>query len=157
VLGRALAHQSDVGWRAFSLKRKLRVKLVRTLRGIAANARALVSIPRKLLGGIALTTLLHIAARALVLPLLLNAMLDSRRVMPLAAWSLALIYSGGLVPAPGSGGSIEVGFAVLLRNLVLATALLPVLFWWRNYGSYLSGAIGGVTLLLQRPKPTPPT
>jgi uncharacterized membrane protein YbhN (UPF0104 family) len=96
-----------------------------------------------------LASVVHVAARALVLPALVygaRAGLPATKaaVAPLVLWPLALQYGGVVAPAPGGGGFIEAAFGATLRRAIPARIFGASLIWWRVYTFYAYVLLGGV-------------
>lgn len=101
-------------------------------------------------------TLSHMAARVLVLAALIQGWtgIPEGGLTALILWPFALLYLGTLLPPPGGGGVLEVGFASALDG-VLSSAVLPAaLLWWRFYTYYLPAMVGGLVLMSGRRKRT---
>jgi hypothetical protein len=94
-------------------------------------------------------SVVHIAARALVLPALVYGArvgLPATReaLAPLVVWPTALQYGGVVSPAPGGGGIIEAVFSKTLRRAVPAQIFGASLIWWRFYTFYAYVLLGAV-------------
>lgn len=116
------------------------------------NARRLRSLPLSAILVASASTLLHIAARILVLVAILALWLGvpESGLMELILWPFGLLYLGTLLPPPGGGGVLELGFAAALDGTLGAEILPAALFWWRIYTFYLTAALGGLVLMLTR-------
>lgn len=102
--------------------------------------------------GVLVSTLTHMAARVLVLAALILGWtgIPEGGLTALILWPFALLYLGTLLPPPGGGGVLEVGFASALDG-VLSSAVLPAaLLWWRFYTYYLPAMVGGLVLMSGR-------
>lgn len=99
-----------------------------------------------------LATVTHMAARVLILLALVAGWtgLPETGAGSLVLWPFGLLYLGSLLPPPGGGGVLEVGFAAALDGILPAAVLPTALLWWRVYTFYLPAALGGVILLRGR-------
>jgi hypothetical protein len=93
---------------------------------------------------LALSTL-HIVCRLALLPALLSDSLSASLVIPAVAWPLLLLYAGALVPIPGGGGAVELGFAGSIGEM-LGPAAGAALLWWRVYTFHALVLAGGIVL-----------
>lgn len=100
-------------------------------------------------------TVVHIAARVSVLPLLVlpladlgAAALPGGTVPELVVRPFFVLYATALLPPPGGGGGVEMVFAAVLGGLLAPAVLAATLVWWRVYTFYLSAALGGLALFL---------
>lgn len=84
----------------------------------------------------------HVALRLVVLPALVLPAAPDAHLAPLVLWPLALQYGGGMAPAPGGGGMIEVAFRHTLAPTIPAAVLGASMVWWRFYTFYLYVALG---------------
>jgi hypothetical protein len=94
-------------------------------------------------------SVVHIAARALVLPALVygaRAGLPATRdaIAPLVVWPLALQYGAVVAPVPGGGGFVEAAFGKTLRGAIPARVFGASLIWWRFYTFYAYVLLGAV-------------
>jgi len=125
-----------------------------TTRDFRRQVARLKEVPARFIAGILGMTLLHMAARLVILPAL---------VLPLAAVSTEsvaltdlvlrpffVLYATALLPPPGGGGGVELTFATLLEGVLDGPTLAATLIWWRVYTFYLSAALGGIFLFLPR-------
>lgn len=96
-------------------------------------------------------SMVHVALRLAVLPVLMFASGVHAPLTPLVVWPFLLLYGGALAPAPGGGGAVEFGFALGLRKVLDPAELAGALVWWRFYSFYLyliAGAIvAGATVV----------
>lgn len=101
---------------------------------------------------VALATVVHMAGRVLVLAGLVAGWAEAAPTSwaALVLWPFGLLYLGSLLPPPGGGGALEVGFAAALGGALPAVALPAALLWWRIYTFYLPAVLGGVVLMLGR-------
>jgi uncharacterized membrane protein YbhN (UPF0104 family) len=98
--------------------------------------------------GVTTLTAAHIAGRLLVLPVLVLAVAPGLPLAPLLAWPFFLLYAGAIVPAPGGGGAVELGFTAGLDSTLPLAQLAGLLIWWRWYTYYLGVTLGGLCLAL---------
>lgn len=131
-----------------------------SLRALAATledrAKALRHLPGKHLAGAFATTMLHIGARAAVLPALLGpAVSGTGGLLGMLGVTLSprsvlvplfLLYGTALLPPPGGGGSVEAAFALLLSDSIGEFEVGATVVWWRLYTFYLSAMLGGLLL-----------
>lgn len=93
-------------------------------------------------------TLLHMAARVSVLATLVPGSVLRSHPGAVLAWPLLLLYGGALVPLPGGGGLLELGFAAGLGGVLPRSSLAGILVWWRIYTFYLPALAGGGVWIL---------
>jgi hypothetical protein len=94
-----------------------------------------------------LASVVHVAARVLVLPGLVYgagalAAPTRQALAPLVLWPLALTYGGVVAPVPGGGGAIEALFAATLAGSIPARIFGASLIWWRVYTFYAYVVLG---------------
>jgi glycosyltransferase 2 family protein len=89
-------------------------------------------------------SILHVALRLAILPVILFAFNTEVELAPILLWPLALFYGGGAAPAPGGGGLIEVGFKAALDSVIPAALFGASLIWWRFYSFYIYVLLGAV-------------
>lgn len=120
------------------------------IRTIAADFREAAGALRRMrrihLALLALATLGHIAARLLILPVLVGPGAALANPEPLVAWPFFLLYGGRLIPAPGGAGLVETGFAATLGGHVPDGQLGSLAFWWRFYTFHLAAIAGWIVL-----------
>lgn len=124
-----------------SLRRKRIV--LRTAHAFSRHVRGLLAIRGRIALLIALGTVIHIVARASILPIVLADNLNWSNAGAVITWPLAIQYGGVIVPVPSGGGTLEAALALALRDWFDANILMPGLIWWRIYTFYL-GAIAGL-------------
>lgn len=107
---------------------------------------SLRTLPLATLCAILLVSVIHIACRLAILPALLADSLTPELVVPAIAWPLLLLYAGALVPAPGGGGALEIGFAGSMSK-ILGDAVGPALLWWRVYTFHALVLAGALVLV----------
>lgn len=120
--------------------------MLRAAHGFVRHLRQLLLIRPALALAILLVALLHVAARAAVLPILLAGLTGEGSALDIVLRPIALQYGGALIPIPSGGGGIEAGLALALGSVVPAVTLLPALVWWRIYTFYI-GAVAGLLAL----------
>ncbi len=101
-------------------------------------------------------SLVHIALRLAVLPVIVYSFGVDAPDAPLILWPVALMYGSVVMPVPGGGGLVEVAFKGALGRAIPATVFAASLIWWRFYTFYfyiLLGALaaGGTVLRALRP------
>lgn len=134
-------------WRRVRLSEAQWLRLRATAARFLASGRALLALPRRTFLAVAAVTLTHMVARLAVLPLLLIGQVPLSALPALLAWPMLLLYAGALVPVPGGGGAIELGFATTLDDVLSPALLVGALVWWRLYTYYLSALLGGIALV----------
>jgi glycosyltransferase 2 family protein len=89
-------------------------------------------------------SLMHMAARLAVLPVLALAVAPDAPLAALISWPLLLLYAGAVMPPPAGGGTIEIAFAAALGGVLPEHGVGGLLLWWRFYTFYLSALLGGL-------------
>ncbi len=90
-------------------------------------------------------SIVHVIARFTTLPILvLVASSDPVPVGPLVLWPFTLLYGGQMVPAPGGGGAVELGFRAMLGSTIPQDTFAAALVWWRFYSFYLYIGLGAL-------------
>lgn len=129
-------HLSERRWRQLRVTAhhlRYRVKRLRRLSGTAII-------------GVLLVTGIHLVARLAVLPAMASTVETPTAMLPLVTWPLFFFYAGTLVPTPGGGGTIELGFAHMLQGFLTPRSMAGLLVWWRFYTFYLGATVGGVAV-----------
>jgi uncharacterized membrane protein YbhN (UPF0104 family) len=118
------------------------------------NARRLRHLPARWAAGAFAATLVHVAARAAILPILVLTLAASTSAVTangiaaeLVLRPLFVLYATALVPPPGGGGVVEVAFAATLSGPLGPAGLAATLLWWRIYTFYFGAAAGALVLL----------
>jgi uncharacterized membrane protein YbhN (UPF0104 family) len=146
LLARRNAHGPPPRWAAW-----LGAGRWRAVQRSVRQLRHSVDAVRRARGGLMtlafLASVVHVAARVLVLPGLVwgaGALADTsaRAVAPLVLWPLALSYGGVVAPVPGGGGVIEAAFAATLSGAIPARVFGASLIWWRVYTFYAYVVLG---------------
>ena len=143
TLSRRNAKGPPPGWArriGFDAGRWRRVQ--RWMRRVREGVTAARSADRPLLGVSLLLSVAHVALRLAVLPALVLPAARGAALAPLVLWPLALQYGGGMAPAPGGGGMIEVAFKHTLSATIPHALVGASLVWWRFYTFYLYVALG---------------
>jgi uncharacterized membrane protein YbhN (UPF0104 family) len=134
-------------WVAFGLSpnrwREFRVGA----RRLRSEARALTRLDKGTVMAVLLVSLIHLLARLSILPLLVLGVTRDVAVSPLVAWPMVFLYTGSLLPPPGGGGAVEVGFVAALSGVLVMGVLPGILLWWRFYTFYLGAMAGGLLVL----------
>jgi len=126
-------------WRA----RHLKDRLVATLRDAWDAMR---SRSWSTLGAVAGLTVVSVAARTAILPVLLVGV-PGVSWGPVIPGSFALVFGQGVLPIPGGLGAVDLGFALGFSSLLKGAALARLLIVWRFY-SLVLGALAGAVLLV---------
>jgi uncharacterized protein (TIRG00374 family) len=107
-------------------------------------------------------SVLHVATRLAILPIIVAASGFNAPLSGLVLWSMALLYGAGLAPAPGGGGVVELAFHAALGTMLPPSLVATSLIWWRVYTFYLPLLLGalatGRTVMraLRRTRPVSP-
>jgi hypothetical protein len=92
-----------------------------------------------------LVSLIHVALRLAVLPIIVYALGPTDvPLAPLVLWPLALFYGAVVAPVPGGGGVIELGFRHFLGGIIPAFLIGASLVWWRFYTFYILVIMGAL-------------
>ncbi|HSJ62274.1 MAG TPA: flippase-like domain-containing protein [Gemmatimonadaceae bacterium] len=92
-----------------------------------------------------LVSLVHVALRLAVLPIIVYALGATEvPLAPLVLWPLALFYGAVVAPVPGGGGVIELGFRHFLGAAIPAFLIGASLVWWRFYSFYILVIMGAL-------------
>jgi uncharacterized membrane protein YbhN (UPF0104 family) len=91
-----------------------------------------------------LASIVHVAVRLTVLPVLVLATVPGVALAPLALWSFSFIYGAVVVPVPGGGGAVEVAFRATLGDVIPQSIFGATLLWWRFYTFYIYILLGGL-------------
>lgn len=94
-------------------------------------------------GGFVMSSL-HVATRLVMLPALVLTVMPKLPLAPLALWPLGLLYGASVVPAPGGGGAVELGFRAALGHVIPGGLFVAALVWWRFYTFYVYIVLGGL-------------
>lgn len=147
----ALAHSHANGppphWaRALGLHAGRWRTVQRALRSLRTNLAALrhASIP-PMVGAFA-ASLVHVALRLTVLPVIALALDPTLSFASLVLWPLVFLYGGAVAPAPGGGGAVEFGFQYAYSGQMAPAVLGGALLWWRFYTFYLYVLLGGLSV-----------
>ena len=85
---------------------------------------------------------IHVAMRLFMLPALVLTSMPHVPFAPLALWPLGLLYGASVVPAPGGGGAVELGFRAALGHVIPGHLFVAALVWWRFYTFYIYIILG---------------
>jgi uncharacterized membrane protein YbhN (UPF0104 family) len=134
---------------AVRLRHRLPVAVGRSLRDASAAARAL---PGGRLAGAVALTVVSMAARVAILPVLLVGTGALGPVLPAAVGSFALLYAQLILPIPAGAGGVELGFIAGVSPLLGPAETAALLVTWRTYTLILPAGLGlGVWLATVRP------
>lgn len=86
----------------------------------------------------------HVAARLVLLPVILHAYGGGAALSELVLWPMALLYGAAVAPVPGGGGVVELAYNAALGRTIPARLLGASLIWWRVYSFYIYLALGAV-------------
>ncbi len=141
-------------WRWLRLGRARWEGLRRTTREFRSDTARLKGLSPARVGAVLAVSGVHIAARVLVLALLVLPLASAGSVVlpPGALEEVILrpffvLYATALLPPPGGGGGVELVFASVLGGILPEQALAATLVWWRFYTFYLGAALGALLLL----------
>ena len=164
---RWLATTALVMLAAWLLVRRLRPDLLHAVRQELGAARGhLGEIPLRTYVACVPLTLVNIAVRVSILPLLASTLDQPPPLAATIVGSFALLYAQAIIPTPAGAGAVELGFlGGAAGNMGAAEGSL--LAWWRVYTTML-GTVLGVALaiwrfhanvlafVLRRPQEVPP-
>ena len=94
-----------------------------------------------------LASVVHIAVRFTILPIIVYAITQTVPPVPLAplvVWPLGIVFGAAVVPAPGGGGAVELAFRAALGSVIPPDAFAASLVWWRFYTFYIYIAFGAL-------------
>jgi len=164
VLARRSANGPPPGWaRTIGLGGGRWRVVQRGLRQLRASVGGLRGASVPLMAAALLASVAHVLLRLVALPLIVLALAPAAvetmaSLARLVLWPLVFLYGGGVAPAPGGGGVVEIAFRAALHDDIPAVAFGSALIWWRFYSFYvyiLLGALaaGGTVLRALRPEP----
>jgi glycosyltransferase 2 family protein len=87
-------------------------------------------------------SLLHVALRLSILPIIVWSFGARPPIAPLILWPIALTYGGVVAPVPAGGGAIEFAFKATLGGAIPAKIFGACLIWWRFYTFYIFVFLG---------------
>ena len=119
-------------------------KIQLSLRQLRSSIGSLRRARRGLMVAAFLSSLLHVCARLVFLPLIVYSYAPATPLAPLVLWPLLLLYGAAIAPAPGGGGVVEVAFNAALGGVLPGHVLAAALIWWRVYTFYILIAIGAI-------------
>jgi uncharacterized membrane protein YbhN (UPF0104 family) len=96
--------------------------------------------------GAFVASLVHVALRLAVLPVIALALDPKLSFGSLVLWPLVFLYGGAVAPAPGGGGAVEFGFQFAYSDIMSPAVLGGALLWWRFYTFYLYVLLGGLSV-----------
>lgn len=129
---------------AYRLRRRIPQTVGHSIRRAIEHVRSL-SVPT--LGGAVLLTVLSMAARVSVLPVLLLDLVPSFDPLPVVLGSFALIYSQLVLPTPAGAGGVELGFVVGFAPALSTAQIASLLVVWRVLTLVIPAGLGGVLFL----------
>jgi uncharacterized membrane protein YbhN (UPF0104 family) len=91
-----------------------------------------------------LASVVHVAIRLAVLPVLVLTTVPGLPLAPLALWPFSFMYGAVVVPVPGGGGAVEVAFRATLGDIIPASIFGAALLWWRFYTFYIYILLGAL-------------
>lgn len=119
-------------------------KIQLSLRQLRASVGALRRAHAGLMGAALAFSILHVAARLLVLPVVVRSYGGEASTSALVLWPMALLYGAAVAPAPGGGGVVEFAFKAALGGVLPTRLMAASLIWWRVYSFYIYIVIGAV-------------
>jgi len=117
-------------------------RVQRWMRQVRDGVHAARGADRRLLALSLFFSIAHVSLRLFVLPALVLPAAPHAPLAPLVLWPMALQYGGGMAPAPGGGGMIEVAFRHTLSGAIPPALLGASMVWWRFYSFYIYVALG---------------
>ena len=117
-------------------------RIQRPLRQVRESATRLRSAGRGVMSAALLSSVLHVAARLAVLPIIVYAYGERPAIGRIVLWPLVLLYGAAIAPAPAGGGVVELGFKAALGGAIPARLLATSLIWWRVYTFYIYLLVG---------------
>lgn len=154
LLSRAPRDEPPPVWRLMHLSAERWTGFRATAALFRQRSARLLRISPRWAAVILVATVVHMACRLAVLPLLVTPLLadppSAALVGDLILRPFFVLYATALLPPPGGGGGVELTFAAALAGVLDPATLGVTLLWWRLYTFYLSALAGGVMLL--RPK-----
>lgn len=119
-------------------------RVQKSLRHVQVSVTALKTANRRVLVLALISSILHVLARLLPLPIIVYSYGGSVSLGPLLLWPLLLLYGAAVAPAPGGGGVVEFAFHSSLGGTLPARLLGASLIWWRVYTFYIYIVIGAI-------------
>ena len=126
---------------AYLMRRRIPRGVGHSIRQAVEHARGLSA---STLGGAALLTVLSMAARVGVLPVLSLGFVSSLDPVAVVLGSFALIYSQLVLPTPAGAGGVELGFAVGFAPTLSTAEIASLLVVWRVFTLVIPAGLGGV-------------
>lgn len=120
------------------------MRLRRPLRELHERLRVLRRLHPGWAAAALVMTIVHVAARVAILPVLVRTAAPEASLRPLIIWPLTLYYGAGSAPAPGGGGVVEVAFRAALGGVIPLAYMGASLIWWRFYSFYFPMLLGAV-------------
>mgnify|MGYP002630381977 FL=1 len=118
----------------------------RALRSLRTNIGALRHARPGPLIAAFIASVMHVALKLVVLPIIALALDPTLPLSDLVVWPLVFLYGGAVAPAPGGGGAVEFGFQFAFSASMAPAVLAGALLWWRFYTFYLYVLLGGVSV-----------
>jgi len=107
--------------------------------------RELAILPLPVIAGVVGTTLVSMAARTAILPVL--AAVPGIDLPTMLVASFGLVYVQTILPTPSGAGGVEVFFIAMFGAQLDAAGLATLLLAWRFYTTGISVLVGGGLLL----------
>lgn len=126
-------------------RRVLRRFSLRLLRDLGALRR----LPRTSIAILLAASGARVGVRLAVLPVLVLPEAPGTPLPLLLVWPLVFLYALSLLPPPGGGGTIELGYVAALSPSLAPDLLAASLLWWRFYTFGLGAFLGGILLSIQ--------
>ncbi len=119
-------------------------RVQRAVRHLRESVRALRYARPRVMAVAMVASIVHVAARLSILPIIVLGSGVPLDLPQLIIRPLMLLYGGAMIPAPAGGGVMELGFKVLMQDVLPASHLGTALVWWRIYSYYVYVVLGAV-------------
>jgi len=114
-------------------------------RSVREGWHILLNRPWRVLASVSGLTLLSMAARTAILPVLAGH-LPGLSLAGVVAGSFALVFVQSILPTPAGAGPVELGFVAGFAGAIDHQQLLTLLLAWRIYTIGLGGLVGGLLM-----------